>query len=526
MHGLEDSQMPSISENESRHVVIDSRPGHYLCFPDVRTARDGRLVCVYRQSDQHVATRADLLVSLSDDLGRTWSPPDYLNPGVGHCARITQLDDGRLLVIDDHSQSQFWSMNNGRTFHRAPYSGAYMPIPDRVLPIRPDHFLTTAHTHQGEAAQPKIRQAPSQQTVYVSSNQGYAWRPYSVLAFDPNLVLCEASMTRLPDGAILAMLRENSFVFEPMYFCISRDDGATWSSPKPTPIAGHRPAMGLTPSGKLLVTYRAVGPDGGTAAWMGSLDELDRDLEVHGLHPSEDNPRLTPEGLLIENGEGLDQAVRYALRPMTDPERAQAELTAELTVEDAQEKACAMHFGGWWRFFPDHVLPPAKDAEAIATSPGETIKITLRYVSGTVTAEVNGVHAGSYPADPFQAETRAILFGNAATGEKNGGKHFWRSLSLTIRDPRYERDYSWRWDHAQGHPDAYVRARVLELGNDRRASSGDYGYSGWDILPDGRYFCAYHHGGGDQPGYQPGRSSHVRGTWFSDSDFTPTREDS
>jgi len=490
--------MPSISDTDSRHVVIDSRPGHYLSFPDVLLAGNGRLVCVYRQADQHVATRADLLTSVSDDLGRTWSPPRYLTAGVGHCARITRLDDGRLLVIDDHSQSQFWSLDNGGSFQRAPYTGAYIPLPDRVLPIRPDHFLTTGHTHRGEATQPKIRQAPSEQLVFASNTQGNTWRPYSVMAFDPGLVLCEASMTRLEDGTILALMRENSFVFEPMYFCLSFDDGATWSLPRPTPIAGHRPTVGLTPSGKLLVTYRNVGPDGGVAAWMGSMDDLDRDFEVHGLHPSPANPRLTPEGLLIENGEGLNEAVRYALRPMTDPERARAEISCELLVGEAQEKACALHFGGWWRFFPDLIQPPAKDAPPVPVTPGEQLRITLRYEPGKVSAVVNGLPAGTYPVDPRQADTRAVLFGNASSSELNGGRHLWRSLSLSISEPRYERDFSWRWDHSLGHPDAYVRARVLELANDRQANPGDYGYSGWDALPDGRYFCAYHHGGGER----------------------------
>ena len=516
--------MPSISSDESRHVVIDARPGHYLCFPDVRLARDNKLVCVYRQSDQHVATRADLLFKTSDDLGKTWSPSGYLHPGAGHCARMTVLDDGRLLVIDDQSMSQFWSLDNGASFHRAPYIAPGLPLPDRILPLRPDHFLTTAHTHRGEQPQPKIRQAPSEQMVYVSSNQGASWRAYSVLAYDPNLVLCEASITPLQDGRLLALMRENSFVFEPMYFCLSEDRGATWSLPRPTPVPGHRPTIGLTPLGKLLVTYRNVGPDGGTAAWMGSLEELDHDYEVHGLHPSPENPKLTPDGLLIENGPGLPGAVRFALRPMTDPERARAELSVEVLVHEAQEKACALHFGGWWRLFPDRIQPPAKDAPAIALEPGKPARVTLRYAPGTVEAEVNGVNAGTYPVDARQADTRAVLFGNASTQEQNGGKHLWKSVSLSICEPRYERDFSWCWDFASGHPDAYARARVLELANDRRANSGDYGYSGWETLPDGRYFCAYHHGGGDLPGYEPSRSSHVRGTWFSDSDFTPIRE--
>lgn len=513
--------MPSISSDEFRHVIIDDRPGHYLCFPDVRLVGDNRLLCAYRQSDKHVADRADLLFTTSDDLGRSWRAPRYLNAGVGHCPRITRLDDSRILVIDDHSQSQYWSLDNGASFSRAPYTGAYIPLPDRVLPLRPDHFLTTGHTHRGEQAIPRIRQAPSEQMVYASHNQGAAWRAYSVLAFDPNLVLCEASIIRLEDGRLLALMRENSFVFEPMYFCLSQDQGITWSLPRPTPIAGHRPTVGLTPSGKLLITYRDVGPDGGTAAWLGSLDDLDSDYEVHGLHPDPKNPALTPDGLLISNGPGLEGAVRYALRAMTDPERARAEISVELTVEEAQEKACALHFGGWWRFQPGQLLPPGEDAAPIPFEPGKPVRLTLRYTPNRVEAVVNGQDSGTYPVDARQAQTRAILFGNGATGELNGGRHLWKSVSLSISEPRYEREYSWSWDGSKGHPDAYVRARVLELANDRRANSGDYGYSGWDALPDGRYFCAYHHGGSDRADYQPSRSSCVRGTWFSDSDFTP-----
>jgi len=514
--------MPSISGNHSRHVVIDRRPGQYLSFPDVRHLGGGRLLCVYRQADQHVAGRCDMLYCLSRDLGRTWSRPRYLSAQIGHCPRITRLDDGRVLVIDDHSQSQFWSLDDGETFIRAPYTGSYVTIPDRVLPVRPDHYLTTGHTHRGEQAQPKIRQAPTEQMVYASSNQGASWRPYSVMAFDPHLVLCEASMTRLQDGTILSIMRENSFVFEPMYFALSRDDGATWSLPRPTPVAGHRPTIGLTPSGRLLVTYRNVGPDGGTAAWVGSLEDLDRDYEVHGLHPDPATPSLTPGGLLIDAGAGIASAVRYALRPMSDPERARATLSAEVLVEHAEEKACSIHFGGWWRFQPDRILPPGEGTPAIETGPGSPVSITLRYTPGTVEAEVNGVHAGTYPVDVNKAQNRAVIIGNANTEELNGGRHTWKSASLSIQEPRYERDYSWRWDASMGLPDRYVSERVLELDNDRKANSGDYGYSGWDVLPDGRYFCAYHHGGGDEPGYEPSRSSHVRGAWFEDSDFTPT----
>ena len=211
------------------------------------------------------------------------------------------------------------------------------------------------------------------------------------------------------------------------------------------------------------------------------------------------------------------------LRPMTDPERATAEFHIDLLVEHAQEKACAVHFGQWWRIFPDRI-ETGKDTPPIALAPGAPLSLRLRYTPGQVAAEVNGVPAGSYSVDQKMADTRAILVGNAALASDNGGTYHLRSISLTLREPRYERDYAWNWNHAQGHPDAWASAHVLELSNDRLANSGDYGYSGWVALPDGRYFCAYHHGDATQPGYIPSRSSHIRGTWFTDSDFTATSE--
>ena len=60
---------------------------------------------------------------------------------------------------------------------------------------------------------------------------------------------------------------------------------------------------------------------------------------------------------------------------------------------------------------------------------------------------------------------------------------------------------------------------MLELDNDRFAAFGDFGYSGWVELPDGRFFCAYHHGDGAAADYERNRSSHIRGVWFTAADF-------
>ncbi|MGQ9553472.1 MAG: sialidase family protein [Anaerolineae bacterium] len=59
------------------------------------------------------------------------------------------------------------------------------------------------------------------------------------------------------------------------------------------------------------------------------------------------------------------------------------------------------------------------------------------------------------------------------------------------------------YDEASGH--------VLTLEVDEAGVFGDYGYSGWVQLSDGRVFCAYHHRG-DAP------KSYLRGVWFHEED--------
>jgi hypothetical protein len=59
----------------------------------------------------------------------------------------------------------------------------------------------------------------------------------------------------------------------------------------------------------------------------------------------------------------------------------------------------------------------------------------------------------------------------------------------------------------------------LELKNDRNADSPDFGYSGWTSLEDGTFFCVYHHGGGNDEGYEPLETAYIMGTHFSLDDF-------
>jgi hypothetical protein len=519
--------MPSLHHLADRHATVDRRPGHYLSFPDVAFTHDGRLLCAYQQSDLHVARRRALLLAESRDLGASWSAPRILHPTAGHCPRLTVLPDGEILLIDDISRSLYRSLDHGATFAAHHLHGFAHDIPDRIIPLGGEHFFSTGHLHRGAHPQPFIRQAPSEQMAYVSDNRGSSWTPRSILATERNLVLCEASVARLPDGRLLALLRENSGVFEPMYRVESTDEGRTWSDPAPTPLLGHRPCLALTRDGRLLVTFRNVGPDGGSAAWMGGLDDLD-DFRVHGLARSPQNPRLTPEGLVIATRHGFpsrrrpdDDAVLYVLRPITDPDRATADLRVRVKAERGVENSCAVHLGLWWRILPDRLAAAMDNPPDIPLAPGFH-DLRFRYSGGAVTVFVDGRRRARVKAAP-SAAVRRILVGNAPGEEDQHGRSVWASASLTVTEPRYSRTYSWAWDHTRGLPDAWARDNILELANGRQANPGDYGYSGWVQLPDGRFFCAYHHADGADPDYVEGASAHIRGTWFTAEDFSPTQ---
>ncbi|MGL1861495.1 MAG: glycoside hydrolase [Pseudodesulfovibrio sp.] len=510
--------MPTLNDIAERHVVIDRRDGEYICFPDVVCAADDTLILVYNEQDKHVQpTRRVALSKTSRDNGKTWGEIVRMDSVNSHCPRVVKLADNEI-IMSDASRVFFHSHDNGASWETRPVTGTRHDMLDRIIDLGDGTFLTTGHTHVGEE-HPAIRQAPAEQMVYRSTDHCLTWEPLGPVATERNLVLCEASMVLLLDGRIACLMRENSFVYEPMYICMSDDKGGSWSAPTPTPLIGHRPTMGLTSDGRLLVTYRDLSPDMGTSAWVGTLDELMAGFMVQGRHENPANPTQTADGLHVENEECWDSVVRYALRPITDPRSATATLEAEVRVDASDTNGCGLRLGTWWRMSSDSITPDGEDEESISMEPGQFNTIRLDYAKGEVTLTINGEKRTTIEVDDDHADTRPILFGAPYPFEENSVDCTWKRVSLTVDEPSMDRQYAWNWNAEDGLPDQEALDRILELKNDRHAAPPDFGYSGWAELADGSFFCAHHIGGGQDEDYDPLHSAHVMGTWFSLKDF-------
>jgi len=515
------TKMRSLSDMPERHVTIARSDTDYISFPDVCLTQGGRLICVYRVADKHVAKRSRLEIKTSEDLGKTWSEPTVLNADRGHCARLSVMEDGEVILIGD-ATGVYRSRDEGRTWSDLVKTGFRHGIPDRPLRVGEKSLLTAAHRHVGRGKNPILGQNMTQQVMYRSDDMGKTWFEWAPLAVDTGLVLCEVSMFKMPDGSLRAYLRENAGVQEPTYVMESSDEGKTWSYPEASPSMGHRPCAGLLNSGKVLVTYRHVGPNGGNRAWLGDPDK--ERFFAPSAFDLGNGATLADDALIIENDSGTDNAVTYCLRPITDPRYATARLDAALTVERNEGNHCGIRFGCHWRIFPDRVEPQATGIEPIPVDATQPHRYSFIYDKGVVALSIDGEEKMRFTLSEhgmgMDRRRRAIRFGNVPDGDpllnpfkfsKNAGRSIYKSVSLTIDEPRYGH-YEWSWSPGDGLPNQYEVDRILELHNDRHSSRGDFGYSGWIQLPDGRAFCVVHYKG-DAP------YSYVEGVWIEESDF-------
>ncbi|MEW6752810.1 MAG: sialidase family protein [Candidatus Latescibacterota bacterium] len=238
-----------------------------------RTAGGDLLVCFNSGGDLSAGQQA--AVVRSADGGRTWGRPEavfesiFTRGGVEAGCSLTRLSSGRLLApyADGYYLHPGTSNHDRRALLFCPLSddggatwthgraqcyegleafafGRVVELPDGELLLP----LWGAYDRQGQWVPAVLR----------SGDQGETWGEWAPIAPHGD----ETPIVRLPDGRILALLRDYDAgdSSRPFYVAHSADGGRTWSAPRRVALHGTSPSLHLSGDQRLIAGYRSTLP--------------------------------------------------------------------------------------------------------------------------------------------------------------------------------------------------------------------------------------------------------------------------
>lgn len=239
----------------SRRMVADT--GRYEAFPDATVLPSGRIVVAWCSYESHYGPGHGK-AAYSDDGGRSWSTPQQLVSGVTHMGAVGVASLGNRVAVlhmslDTPSRSGWiqLSSNGGQTFG-APVeitgwqNTGWVFVSDLLWvddATADGLMLVTAY-------------GPDGVTLMASTDAGASWtRRATVIKRSVWQDTTETNMLLLPDGDILMLLRNDTTVNIEMLR--STDMGVTWSTPTVVfrQVSGL-PRMTLMPDGTILATLR------------------------------------------------------------------------------------------------------------------------------------------------------------------------------------------------------------------------------------------------------------------------------
>lgn len=320
----------------------------YECFPDVARARDGSLVCVFRQCMSHapfpfsrlVARRslddganwterqviAECAVSSRDvERHATWIEPDamrgyqeararisdpwYLGARI-NCARLLLLADGTLLLIADFYkcpeggagrwENRIWRSSDCGLSWQGPevVSCAEGIVPSLVQLRSGDIILGLLSVDPGKERSFIVR----------SADGGRTWSAPLYLPVGPTCEMDEVNYVELDDGTIVGFGRNQKAEREQRpsggLKVLSADGGATWEGPFETWLMGltGRPRVGLIRGGEVCIAYRCCMPNEMLAMHV-MTQEAARNRGFGGLIERQPVPQDIPGRIARERGD-------------------------------------------------------------------------------------------------------------------------------------------------------------------------------------------------------------------------------
>lgn len=276
-----------ISTETNRQVVVaqgtaDIYQGHptTVLLPDNQT-----IACVWTIG--HGGTCGPL--KHSTDGGRTWSellptPANWTQ--VRNCPALYRLPDphGKMRLFVFAGQGPDGTMHfavadeAGQTWSPMQSTGlkCVMPFCTIVTVNNGTQLLGMTNLRRPGETKEQFSNVVAQS---FSSDGGFTWSPWRIVADIAGLTLCEPALVRSPDGKqLLCLMRENSK--SESRFMTSVDEGATWSAAQrlPAGLVGDRHLPRYAADGRLVICLRdrteAFGTVGHFVAWVGHYDDI------------------------------------------------------------------------------------------------------------------------------------------------------------------------------------------------------------------------------------------------------------
>ncbi|HBC79365.1 MAG TPA: glycosyl hydrolase [Bacteroidales bacterium] len=270
-----------LDKETSRQVIVDREDGQYLGHPTTVLLEDGKtILAVYPKGHG----KGEIVYKRSTDGGLTWSErlktPDSWKTSLEVPTIFRTIDPGgkkHLLLFSGLYPARLaHSEDDGLTWSElvpaGDWGGIVVMASITALNTGMGHYMALFHddlrfmTADGQEKFREDRKKNEQMLFTLSKTFSYdgglTWSKPEPIISRRDLNLCEPGMIRSPDGKRLAIfLRENSRKANSQII-FSKDEGITWTSPKPLPneLNGDRHVLKYTPDGRLLVVFRDVSP--------------------------------------------------------------------------------------------------------------------------------------------------------------------------------------------------------------------------------------------------------------------------
>jgi photosystem II stability/assembly factor-like uncharacterized protein len=279
-----------LAADSARQVIVDREAKQYLGHVSTLLLEDGKtILAVYPKGHGKGA----ILSKRSDDGGRTWS--ERLPVPASWATSLETPTIHRVVDPTGKKSLIVWSglypariarsEDDGKTWSELEKVGDWggIVVMGDVIALR-EKGSYTALFHDDGRFLANAGKATGTFTLLASdsTDAGRTWSAPRALWTGKDMHLCEPGAIRSPDGAEITLLLRENRRKQPSQSMTSRDEGKTWSDPKPmhAALSGDRHTARYAKDGRVVVVCRDMGlaadndTKGDFVAWVGRYEDI------------------------------------------------------------------------------------------------------------------------------------------------------------------------------------------------------------------------------------------------------------